>query len=262
MRKDNSLPRFWALIPAAGSGSRMGLDQPKQYLPLGHQCVIEWSIVCFLEQADLLGVFVALAADDAEFSRLSVASDPRVHRCVGGAERAHSVLAGLNALLQAGADEHDWVMVHDAARPGLNASAISRLRTAAHCSSSNGESQADGAILALPVADTLKRAAGGKAPRIAETIERTNLWQAQTPQYFPLQMLHSALSQALSAGVAITDEASAIEHMGGHPALVMGDARNFKITWPGDLALAEQLLIPQLADASGRTSTSSGNHTA
>lgn len=237
----------------------MGLERPKQYLPLGGRCVIEWSINCFLAQPDLLGMVIVLAEDDQEFANLTVASDPRVHCCVGGAERALSVLAGLKALLQSGAGEQDWVMVHDAARPGLDAQAISRLRSTAHAAGAHAATQKDGAILALPVADTLKRAVSAQNPSIAETVDRKLLWQAQTPQYFPIQMLHHALSQALAADAVVTDEASAMEYMGAQPALVMGDPRIFKITLPGDLALAEQLLVGRSEDSSPPNTKAAGN---
>lgn len=227
---------YWALIPAAGRGARMGAERPKQYLSLGECCVLEHTIHQFLSQDWISGVMVALDADDQDFSQLAVARDKRVLTTVGGATRADSVLAGLAAIAKLPGAQPQWqVLVHDAARPGVDANSLSRLRQLADPN--------NGGLLALPVADTLKRAqSGGQPAMVASTVSRDGLWQAQTPQMFPLGALRRALERALERDLRITDEASAMEAAGFSPRLVPGDPRNFKITWPADLAMARSLL--------------------
>lgn len=220
------LPPFWALIPAAGIGSRMAADRPKQYLEVAGKTIIEHSLACFLDHPQLLGVVVSLALDDPYWPHLACAAEPRLQRAEGGRERADSVLNGLLRLSELGARDDDWVLVHDAARPNLARSDLDLLLT---------ELAADpvGGLLAVPARDTLKRA--GPDGRVRETVDRATIWQAYTPQMFRLGELQRALADALLAGVAITDEASAMEWAGHAPRLIEGRGDNLKVTRPEDL---------------------------
>jgi 2-C-methyl-D-erythritol 4-phosphate cytidylyltransferase len=225
------LPFFWVVIPAAGIGSRMRADRPKQYLQLAGRTILEHSLDCFLDHPRLKGLVLSLAADDPYWPALPAAGDSRIQRAEGGAERADSVLAGLLRLQELGAQADDWVLVHDAARPNLARSDLDRLLA---------ELADDpvGGLLAVPARDTLKRA--GTDGRVAETVDRSLIWQAYTPQMFRFAALHRALADALVAGVAITDEASALEWAGQAPKLVEGRADNLKITRPEDLEWLRQ----------------------
>jgi 2-C-methyl-D-erythritol 4-phosphate cytidylyltransferase len=220
----------WAVVPAAGRGERMDDPTPKQYHRLAGRAVLQWSIEAMLEVDAIRGVMVALAPDDRHWHRLAAAGHPRVHTCTGGAQRSASVRAGLQALLDRGAGPTDAVLVHDAARPAVRVTAVKRLLAAA-------AGEADGGLLALPVRDTLKRDGGDH--RVADTIARDGLWQAQTPQLFPLGRLMRALEQA---DASVTDEASAMEWLGARPRLIEGDVGNIKYTYAGDHPwLTEQL---------------------
>ncbi len=219
------------VIPAAGRGERMGPDQlPKQYQPLLGRPMLAWTLDCFMHHPQVDAITVALAPQDPHFEQLAVAD--QVQRVTGGDTRARSVLHGLAAARASGAD---WVLVHDAARPCLDQASLERLLAA--------RTQSDhGAILALPVADTLKQAREARSPVIAQTRSRSGLWAAQTPQFFPAALLEMALQEALARGDAPTDEAGAMEARGYEPLLVRGSPRNIKVTWPEDLLLAEMLL--------------------
>eukprot|EP01036_Dinobryon_divergens_P023105 gene23105-31422_t len=221
-----STPDFWVVIPAAGVGARMLADRPKQYLALAGRCLLEHTLDCFLDHPGLKGLVVSLAAEDPYWPTLACSHDPRISRAEGGAERADSVLQGLLRLTELGATEHDWVLVHDAARPNLSRFDLDRLLT---------ELAADpvGGLLAVPVRDTLKRASADG--RVAQTVDRSQIWQAYTPQMFRFGALQRALAEALVAEVAITDEASAIEWAGQAPRLIEGRADNLKVTRPEDL---------------------------
>lgn len=221
--------RVWAVLPAAGSGSRMGGERPKQYRMLCGKTVIEHSLAALLALPQLQRVVVALAPDDACWAALPLAAHPRLQCVPGGAERFQSVLNGLQALPAA---DSDWVLVHDAVRPCVSVADIEMLLNAV-------ADDAVGGLLALPVADTIKRSDAG---RVAATLDRNGLWQAQTPQVFRYGLLKTALQDALDAGVVVTDEAAALERLGHAPLLVSGSARNIKLTWPQDMALAAALL--------------------
>lgn len=220
---------YWVVVPAAGVGRRMGdASIPKQYLPLSGRTVLEWAVTPFLADPECAGVVLALAVGDARFAALALAGNPRVHCTVGGAERRDSVLAGLRHLAKMTADD-PWVCVHDAARPCLAAADLRALRRAAE---GNG---ADGALLALRIADTVKRVdADG---HVAGTVPREGLWRAQTPQMFRLRRLTAALEAVPSA----TDESAAIEATGGRPVPVPGSPDNLKITEAADLEVAARV---------------------
>ncbi len=222
----NSLPHFWAVIPAAGVGARMRANRPKQYLPLGGRTLLEHTLACFLDHPGLRGLVLALGRDDPYWPTLACADDPRIQRADGGAERADSVLNALVKLEALGAEVDDWVLVHDAARPNLARSDLDRLL---------GELADDpvGGLLAVPSRDTVKLA--GVDGRVARTLDRQLIWLAFTPQMFRLGALRQALEQGLASGAAITDEASAMELAGAAPRLIEGRADNLKVTRPEDL---------------------------
>ena len=225
----------WAVVPAAGKGMRMGTETPKQYLMLAGKPVVQHTLEALIGHTQIAGVTIVIAADDAHWPACanSIAGDLRV--ATGGAERCHSVLAGLNNLSDIAAPE-DWVMVHDAARPCLRASDIDRMINELRSTESGG-------ILAVPVGDTLKRC--NAENEIESTVDRTQLWRAMTPQMFRIGTLRAAINAALEKGVFVTDEAQAIEAFGETPRVVQGHADNIKITHPSDLALAEIFLQAQ-----------------
>lgn len=229
--------RVYALIPAAGVGSRMGAERPKQYLSLLGQTVAQHTLDTLLNHPDIHDVVVGVAAEDPYWPQLPQAQ--RVTTITGGASRADTVLNGLEYLLTV-ADAEDWVLVHDMARPCVHPEDIDALLANNH---------AEGAILGAPVADTLKTV---HQTLIAATVDRNQVWRAFTPQYFPIAYLYQALAQALAQGVEITDEASAVEWAGGKPRMVHGRSDNIKITWPGDIALAEFYLQQQAQELSCR----------
>ena len=222
--------RIWIVVPAAGASRRVGGPVPKQYLQLLGRSVLEWSLRTLLDHPAIEGGVVALADGDDDWNRLPAALRGRVTTTTGGRERCDSVLSGLRALA---AGNDDWVLVHDAARPCLDPQDLSRLIDAC-------QDDAVGGLLAVPVADTLKRA--GKGERVAATVAREGLWRAQTPQMFRLAALRAALEAALAAGEAPGDEATAMERAGHAPLLVEGSPFNIKITRPADLAFAEGVL--------------------
>ena len=224
------MPRHFAIVPAAGSGARFGAELPKQYLPIAGQPLIFHTLLALCQSPRIDRVLVVLAPDDAHWSTYDwQALGPKLETVyAGGATRADSVLAGLRAAETAAADD-DWVLVHDAARPCLSDEMLARL-----C-----DELADdpvGGLLAVPVADTLKRE--DTDGRVGATIAREGLWQAQTPQMFR----YGLLGKVLAGQGAVTDEASAFEAAGYAPRLVRSDMTNLKVTYPADLALAELIL--------------------
>jgi 2-C-methyl-D-erythritol 4-phosphate cytidylyltransferase len=197
-----------------------------------------YTLEAFAASSVVARIHVVVAPDDGHFARLDLPEAVRRKLnmlAVGGATRHESVLNGLDALA-AKLHDDDWVLVHDAARPGITPSLVARMVEAL-------EADSVGGLLALPLADTLKREADGeRGHRVVNTVPREGLWQAQTPQMFRFRMLREALRAAVANGSAVTDEASALETAGHMPRLVLGSARNFKVTYPDDLELAESML--------------------
>lgn len=222
--------KYWAIIPAAGVGSRMNADIPKQYLHLNHKTILEHTLDRFLEHPAISGVVLVVTEGDHHWNKISLKlkTDKPLLLASGGAERCHSVLYGLEALSDK-VDADDWVLVHDAARPCLTHEDIYKLIAEL-------SSHEVGGILARPVHDTMKRDDGHQ--NIAETVERRGLWHALTPQMFRYQILFDALTRALDDGFQVTDEASAIEHAGLSSRLIEGRQENIKITRQEDLQLA------------------------
>lgn len=220
-----------AIIPAAGIGSRMNADCPKQYLNVAGKTIIEHTIDALLLNPNVIRIVVVLSPDDDFFSQLTIAKNPRIVTVLGGKERADSVLAGLNYLAQDAAIKDKWVLVHDAARPCLHQDDLQNIIQLAF-------KDCCGGILAAPVRDTMKRGLPTQDV-IEHTVEREALWHALTPQFFPIQLLRNCLSKALDEHAIITDEASALEYCGYQPVLVPGRSDNLKVTRPEDLVLAE-----------------------
>ncbi len=220
-------PRFFAVIPAAGMGSRFAAHAAKQYMPLLSSTVLERSASTLLQLKNLQQLVIAVHPEDQRAATLPLLRDVRVRFVHGGAERADSVLAALEAL-QNFAAENDWVLVHDAARPCLTEKSLRRLL---------GELAQDtvGGILAVPATDTLKQVTGGV---VQNTLDRRAIWQAQTPQMFRYGLLLAALQAARDKQLAVTDEASAMEAVCHVVKVVEGARSNIKITYPEDLALA------------------------
>ena len=224
------MPRHYAIVPAAGSGSRFGSEKPKQYLDLLGRPLIYHTLAALTACPDIERVWVVLAPDDPwwpQYDWSGLGAKLETVRC-GGATRAESVTNGLQAAAMVAADD-DWILVHDAARPCLSAAMLDSLI-------SELADDPVGGILAVPVADTLKRADADQ--RVAATEPREGLWQAQTPQMFRYGQLQKSLKNEIS----VTDEAGAIEAAGLKPKLVRGDSTNLKVTWPADLALAAMIL--------------------
>ncbi len=235
--------RFWGLIPCAGVGTRaippgaLTPDLPKQYHPVAGQPLVLHTLAAFAGVQRLAGTLVAVAPNDRFLDGYS--SPMWWHVPCGGATRADTVMGGLKVLLARGASQHDWVLVHDAARCLVTSEQIELLL--AEC-----ENDSVGGLLAHKLPDTLKTAVtGSSGVRVAATVDRSDKWLAQTPQMFRLGVLLDALSRM---GAAATDEASAMEAMGHRPKLVPGGAQNFKVTYPDDFALAEAVLTQRAAN--------------
>jgi 2-C-methyl-D-erythritol 4-phosphate cytidylyltransferase len=231
----NTHQSCWAIIPAAGVGKRMGQDLPKQYLKLHDKYVLEYSIRLFSNNPLINGVVVVISDGDPYWGETGLDKIPKVMVTQGGVERCHSVQNGLKAL-KAHAGPEDWILVHDAARPCLDRADLDKMILAL-------EEHPVGGILAIPTKDTMKRA--NDDGKVVETVNRENLWHALTPQMFRYSLLESAIDNAISNNILVTDEAQAVELYGKHPQLVEGKSSNIKITNSSDLVLAEYYLSQQ-----------------
>lgn len=226
---------YWVVVPAAGVGARMGGEIPKQYLLLGGKTILEHTLERLLTIPTIAGIVVALAKEDRRWPELAISRHPLIHRIDGAAERAGSVLNGLT-YLQDKLQPQDWVLVHDAARPCVSLASVALL-----CESLQQDPV--GGILAVAVSDTLKQVGPGNS--IVNTVDRSLLWRAQTPQLFRHKLLRDCLLQAEARGENITDEASALEVCGYSPKVIEGREDNIKITRPDDLLLAAFILQQQ-----------------
>lgn len=236
-------PRLYALVPCAGIGERAGVAGPKQYARLAGKSMVAHTLAALSGVKRLSGTLVVLSPQDQMFERHAGFFSGWAARC-GGVTRAQTVANGLAELAGHGARTNDWVLVHDAARCLVRPEWVDQLIDACI-------GDAVGGLLALPVSDTLKQERDG---RVAATVDRADKWTAQTPQMFRLGALREALSRA---GPAVTDESSAIEAIGQAPLLVRGHAGNVKVTWPQDLALAEQELLQRRSTPDAGPVTSS-----
>lgn len=211
-----------AVIPASGVGSRMNAPLPKQYLQIQGKTILEHTLQQFLLHPHISRVVVAVSKDDPYYEHITLLKHPKILLVFGGETRAHSVYNALQIL-----DETAWALVHDAARPCIKRSDLDKILQI------EGE---QGAILAIPAVDTMKRANGLK---ISHTEDRSTLWHALTPQFFKVGLLRDALTSAFTQNLTITDESSAMEFAGYTPQLITGRSDNLKVTRPEDLALAE-----------------------
>jgi 2-C-methyl-D-erythritol 4-phosphate cytidylyltransferase / 2-C-methyl-D-erythritol 2,4-cyclodiphosphate synthase len=237
--------RLWAIVPAAGRGERFASSAqhhlPKQYTPILGSTVLEWSLRALLVEPRIHAIVVVLAAGDTHWPSVSARlNSPKLLTAIGGAQRQDSVINGLEFLAALAADD-DWILVHDAARPCLSPGDIGALADALEHQSGSGASQAGGAVLAAPIVDTVKR----DSPSGVETIDRTGLWRALTPQVFTFAQLRRALQEAARAGAAVTDEAQAMERIGVRAVLVRGSPFNIKVTRAEDLSVAAAILKMQ-----------------
>ena len=231
------MSKFFAIIPAAGSGSRMENKLPKQYLSLASKPMIYHAVHTLCLSPEIARVFVVLDPGDSKWSEYdwSEFSNKLVVLNCGGKTRAMSILNGLKAALEVSfIDNNDWVLVHDAARPCLSKELLKKLLNEI-------ADDTVGGLLAVPISDTLKRSDAND--RVQKTESRKDLWQAQTPQMFRYKLLMNALCKPDS--ITMTDDAGAVEALGLYPKLVLGDVRNIKITYPQDLTLAELILRAQ-----------------
>ncbi|PYF78661.1 MULTISPECIES: 2-C-methyl-D-erythritol 4-phosphate cytidylyltransferase [Marinomonas] len=223
---------FWVIIPAAGVGQRMQANCPKQYLSLAGETILDRTIALFISHPLIAGVLVGVGQEDAYWPHSTWYNHALVKTFIGGEERSDTVQKGLRHLLSMpDINEHQAVLVHDAARPLLSQDALNRIMD---------HQSEHGAILAMPAKDTVKLQLAER-PLVDATLDRSAIWLAQTPQKFPLSALLDALEKARLEGVSVTDECSAMEFIGWHPDLVIGESSNIKITLPEDLLIAEAL---------------------
>lgn len=226
------MTQYYAIIPAAGIGARMNADCPKQYLKIHDEIILQRVINTFTSIPTIEKVIVALHPDDHWWPTLKLSHPEKVLTVIGGKERVHSVLLALQYLAEI-AEKDDFVLVHDAARPGISEGQILSLIDAV-------KEHPVGGLLGLPIVDTIKKV--DSADDIQMTISREKLWVAQTPQCFRVGLLKSAIEASLSENQIVTDDASAMENAGHHPKMILGDRRNFKITFPEDILFAEKRL--------------------
>ncbi|QCI17807.1 2-C-methyl-D-erythritol 4-phosphate cytidylyltransferase [Buchnera aphidicola (Acyrthosiphon lactucae)] len=225
-------PKIIAIVPAAGIGSRMQIDLPKQYIKIQNRTILEHTLTTLLLHPNIVRIIVSLNQKDDYFHKLSISSNFRIVSVIGGKERINSVLSGLII-----AKNVDWVIVHDAVRPCLSYKDLEKLISII-------KKNPVGAILARPVSDTIKYS-NLKQEKVLHTVHRKNLWHALTPQLFQINLLKICLKKIIKDKISITDEASALEYCGYNPLLVVGSCRNIKITWPEDLLLADFYLKEQ-----------------
>lgn len=235
---DNNQNAIWAIVPAAGIGSRMQSQTPKQYLPLQGKTILEITLSKLLQLSRVKGVVVALHPQDNDWQQTSLHHHPKIHSVVGGEERADSVRCALEYCVAQAPGESVLALVHDAARPCVSLKKINELIDAVLVCGDN----VDGAILAVPCADTVKRVGGNEIKR---TEDRSTLWLAHTPQLFSAKQLLEALNSAAQQGHIVTDESSAIEQAGGNVKVVSDRRDNIKVTVPEDLIWAETILAQQ-----------------
>lgn len=221
------IPQHWAIIVAAGSGQRMQTNVPKQYLKLGDKTILEHTLQGFVNYSLFKQIILVLAKDDQYWPQLPLATHKKITTVIGGKSRVESVISALQ-FLEKKAMANDWVWVHDGVRPLLTHDDLDKLKQSLI-------DNATGTILATPMINTLKQVNKSK---IVKTVDRQVYWQALTPQVFRFTLLHTALQQALAKGIAVTDEAQAIELQGYDVSVIEGHCHNIKITRPEDMKLA------------------------
>lgn len=237
-KTSNNTPKYWAIVPAAGVGARVGAAIPKQYIRINDKAIIEHTLEKLAASKIITKIVVAVSKEDAYFNDLASVKSLPIQVVEGGADRCDSVLAGLEYLKKV-ANDDDWVLVHDAARPCVEVNDIHRLIAKL-------DEHEVGGILGVPVRDTMKRISDvNGVNEIVKTENRENLWHALTPQMFRIGILHKAMVHCRENKISVTDEASAIEYLGLNPVMIEGSANNIKITQAEDLMLAELYLKQQ-----------------
>ncbi len=228
---------YWGVVPAAGCGERFDADTPKQYVRVAGDCVLDHSLAALLRGGTFRAVVVSLAEDDARWPQTRHSKDPRVMTCGGGASRARSVLSALELLREQAVSRDDWVVVHDAVRPCLDARELSKMITAL-------SDDKIGGLLAAPASDTMKRVGRKNSPGfvVEETLDRERVMRALTPQMFRFGLLHDAIDAALDGGREPGDEAQAMELAGHRVRAVAGDGANIKLTHAYELPMVEAWL--------------------
>lgn len=229
---DQKKPAIWAIVPAAGLGRRMERDLPKQYITINNKTILEHTLARLLSVESITAIVVVLDEDDQYFATLPCANNPRIMTAVGGRERCDSVLSALTSLAQK-VSANDRVLVHDAARCCVLPNRVDDLITSL-------KDDKVGGLLGVPVSDTLKQIDSHK--KSTQTLDRSIVWAAQTPQLFPYDLLSQCLEKSLAAKQVITDEASAIEYSGLQPQMIMGHYDNIKITHPNDIPIASAIM--------------------
>ena len=240
---NQSIRKCHALLPTAGSGLRLGGELPKQFQELAGKPMLSYALEAFLECSHIESIWIGVSPGFIDHPILKSLADgikPIRFLSTGGLTRQETVRNTLAAMLESGVQENDWVLVHDAARPGITPGLIDKLIAAVGVSNTGG-------LLAMPLADTLKQAdldsvIAGNIPHAEKTIPREHLWQAQTPQMFGVRDLYEALVNGIRLEADITDEASAMELAGVQPLLIEGASRNFKVTHPADWDLMQLVL--------------------
>ena len=236
------MTKLWAVIPAGGAGLRYGSETPKQYITVSGSTVLEHVLKAFLNLNVFESIVVPIPSGDIYFRELTGAKHESIVPIAGGLERADSIYAGLDWIRAQGAGDYDWVFVHDAARPLITGDELKVLLGAINTP------DCPGVVLGMPASDTIKRIdqkcghGEGTGIHIAETVDRTGLWHAMTPQVFQLSGLIDALGQMKASGLFVTDEAQAMEATGTMPWIVRGLRSNIKLTYPEDLKLIEAIL--------------------
>ncbi len=225
--------KIWAIVPAAGFGQRMGMEVPKQYLEINDKAILEITLSKLLENKNIEQIVVCIAIDDERWPELEISKNPKIKQTGGGSSRALSVMNGLSYIENLAEDE-DWVLIHDAARPCLSQNLLNNLLNKL------SDDQVGG-ILAVPVKDTLK-VSDSSGTTIDKTLDRSQIWHAQTPQIFRYGLLKKAMHNALCSSLKITDESSAMEYAGHKIKLIESDSSNLKITTKDDLILAKYFL--------------------
>ena len=238
--------KFWLIIPAAGIGSRMQMDKPKQYLQIENKTILEHTVACFLDHPAFEEVYVGLSEQDVYFEQCGLNLDSGITTYKGGRERADTVLKGLECISDK-ANPEDWVWVHDAARPCLSKQEIDLLIDELKHTDI-------GLVLGVPVSDTLKRVSDSKVldhrSEISVTVDRAGLWRAMTPQIFKYGALRQALEFCRDNNKVVTDEASALENIGKRASMVQGSEQNIKVTLPADIAKAQEFIAKKISSSS------------
>ena len=233
---NHQAPQYYCILVAAGTGHRMGINQPKQYLDIAGRTLLEWSVQPFLECPQIRRVVVVLSKEDNQFSQPPLASHPKITTVPGGQERYQSVLSGLNALSNT-VQGSDWVMVHDAARPNLSIEDALRLIRIV-------KEHPVGGILGTPVTDSLKVVNHDNT--ILTEAERNQVWRAFTPQMFRFDILLKALTEVPHHKTPVTDDAAAVGRLGYQPLMIRGRSDNIKVTTQEDYEMVKKLMLHKL----------------